>query len=125
MAPERIQLLYDKTIGVLVGSRTNPLWNVTITSHGASKVADLDLGLNLAVSGDKEAQAEIRTAVRKYLGPMLWEGETLRCWLGVSGNPRINVGLRRRSGQIGVEFENADVVSLVQYWCKRAGCALH
>lgn len=125
MAPERIELLYDSTVGAMVGSRTNPLWNVTITSHGASKVADLDLGLNLAVSGDREAQAEIRTAVRKYLNPALREGETLRCWLGVSGNPRINICLRRRSGQIGVEFENADVVSLVQHWCKKAGCALH
>jgi len=125
MAPERIQLLYDKTIGAVAKSKTNPLWNMSITSQGASKFANLDLGLNLAVAGDRETQSEIRAAVRKYIRPMLRDGETLRCLLGVSGNPRVNICLLRRSGQIGVEFENTDVVSLVQYWCKRANCALH
>jgi len=125
MTPDRIQLLYDKTVGAVVGSKANPLWHVTITSQGASKVAELDLGLDVAVAGNKDAQVQIRNAVRKYLGPKMQEGEGMRCWLGVSSNPRINVWLRRRPGQIGVEFENTDVISLVQYWCKRAGCVLH
>jgi hypothetical protein len=125
MAPDRIQLLYDKTIGAVVGSKANPLWNVTITSQGASKVAEIDLGLDVAVSNSKERQAEIRNAVRKYLGPKMQEGEGIRCWLGVRGNPRINIWLRRKPGKIGVEFENTDILSLIQYWCKRAGCVSH
>lgn len=124
MTPDKIQLLYDETIGAATSSKANPLWHITVRSHGASKVADIDLGFAGSISGDKEAQVEVRNAVRKYLGPKMKEGEGIRCWLGVSNNPRINVWLRRRPGQIGVEFENTDAISLIQYWCKRSGCVL-
>jgi hypothetical protein len=125
MKPDSIQLSYDKTIGAVVGTKTNPLWHVTITCDGASRVADVNLGLDSAVAGNREMQMEIRSAAKKYLAPLLREGEGMRCWLGVSGNPRINIWLRRKGGHIGVEFENTDVISLIQYWCGRAGCRLH
>lgn len=108
-----------------MGTKPNPLWHLTITGIGSSKVADIDLGFDVAVSGDKTMQASMRDAARKYLLPHLGEGEGMRCWLGVSGNPRINIWMKRKGGQLGVEFENTEALFLIQHWCKKAGCPLH
>jgi hypothetical protein len=125
MTSNKTQLLYGNTIGAVVGSKPNLLWNITTTCSGASKFADIDLGLDYAVAMDKDAHTEIRAAVRSYFGEALVQGEGLRCWLGVRGNPRINIRLKRKSGQIGVEFENTEAISLIQHWCKMAGVTLH
>jgi hypothetical protein len=116
---------YDSTIGRMVGTKPNPLWNMTITCQGASKFADIDLGLDIAICQDKSVQAAVRDAARNFIRPHLGRGEGMRCWLGVSGNPRINIWLRRRGGIIGVELENTEIVALIGYWCSQAGCRLH
>lgn len=125
MTSNDIQSLYEKTVGVVVGSDPNPLWHISIRCSGSSKVADIDLGLDDAVARNKEMQTKIRNAARRYLEPHLGSAEGMRCWLGVAGNPRINVWMLRRAGHIGVDFENPVALSLIQYWCKRAGCPIH
>ncbi len=124
MTSTDIQTKYEKTIGAALGTGPNPLWHISIRCSGASKVADIDLGLDMAVAADRELQTRIRNAVRRYLEPHLEESEGMRCWLAVAGNPRINVWLRRRPGHIGVEFENTSALSLIQYWCQRARCPI-
>lgn len=124
MTSSDIQTKYEKTIGAAFGQGPNPLWHIGIRCSGSSKVADIDLGMDRAVAWDKELQAKIRNAVKRYLGPHLEESEGMRCWLSVSGNPRINIWLRRIPGRIGVEFENAGALSLIQYWCRRARCPI-
>lgn len=123
--PDKAKLLYDGTVGRVVGSAPNPLWHLNITCSGASGVADIDLGLDVAVTRDRATQDAIRGAARKYLRSCLADGEGMRCWLGVCGNPRINVWLRRKPGILGVEFENAEAVSRIRHWCEQAGMRLH
>jgi hypothetical protein len=119
-----IQAKYEKTIGSVVGSSHNPLCHIAIRCIGSSKVADIDLGLDVAVSENRELQAKIRNATRRYLEPHLEEGEGMRCWLAVSGNPRVNVWMHRDPGHIGVVFKNTQALSLIQYWCRRASCPI-
>jgi hypothetical protein len=125
MHPDKVKLLYDGTIGRVVGANPNPLWHLGITCGGASGVADIDLGLDVAVARDRATQDSIRGAARKYLQSCFEGGEGMRCWLGVSGNPRINVWLKRRPGIIGIEFENAEAIARIQHWCRQAGLRLH
>lgn len=125
VAPEKIKHLYDETIGRVIGSKSNPLWHVTITCSGASELAHIYLGMDGSIEADKTMQSALRDASRKYLGRHFELGEGMRCWFALRGNPRIDVWLKRQGGAMGVEFNNSEVISLILYWCNRAGCALY
>lgn len=125
VTPEKIKHLYDKAIGRVIGSKSNPLWHVTITCSGASKLAHICLGMDRSIESDKIMQSALREASRKYLGRHFELGEGMRCWFSFSGNPRVDVWLKRRGGVMGAELTNSEVISLILYWRGREGWTLY
>lgn len=121
MTEPQIQSHYSGTVGRLDAGGANPLVYARVEAGCGRRLVDIHLGIRHDFVEDEKKRNDLKTAVRKYITPHLLAGEGMRCWLGVRGNPRINVWCLRAGAGFEVGFLNGKVVPLLEYWCKASG----
>lgn len=121
MTPEEVKKRYDSTIGRFVSvEKNNPLCGVRIEGFGGSGKANVHLSIDGRQS-DRDKASQFRFVVRQYFDPTLKRGEHLRCWLGISRDPRVDICLNRKKDLLSCQFDNDDAVELIRHWCSEAG----